>query len=541
MSAEMKTGLWFWNARRHLFSWQNCTSLQKISGLPEKTQAWKTCKIKIQRLTSSNNHNYSRSDSPVWQTYVQCKGELIPCTRHYSVLRTIVHSVGHASKRGPAIQVSMVISRTFSYYSRYMPACVLSTKLSILEDAADLSRDFHTSSRDLALPIPLLWILLKPVKKLTAMLLGRSIRKWWQALPPEKQDLLKDYVKRNKWRILFGVCSLSCLIAIYFWTHLDKNPITGRTRLLMFSKRQFLQLAEFEYQSVLESYKDKILPVTDPMYKTTQFILNQLVEKNKDIPGVSETTWSINVVDDPEINAFVMPNGQVFVLTGLFKAVADTDQLACILGHEMAHCLLAHGAEHASIIQLLDFVCLVFLTLIWATFPRDSLAALGQWIQKKLIEYMFDRPYSRKLEFEADEVGLRLAAKACIDVRASSVYWQQLELMKIVSGTFQIPEWFSTHPSNDHRVEHLEKLMPQAIKLREDCSCPSLPSVDPRLVFKLSMQEILKVSKKREEAICSDSETKHLSQCFEPSPAMIEKIPIVVPVQALQSTQSTHK
>ncbi|XP_048395676.1 metalloendopeptidase OMA1, mitochondrial isoform X4 [Stegostoma tigrinum] len=482
-SAEMKTGLWFWNARRHLFSWQNCTSLQKISGLPEKTQAWKTCKIKIQRLTSSNNHNYSRSDSPVWQTYVQCKGELIPCTRHYSVLRTIVHSVGHASKRGPAIQVSMVISRTFSYYSRYMPACVLSTKLSILEDAADLSRDFHTSSRDLALPIPLLWILLKPVKKLTAMLLGRSIRKWWQALPPEKQDLLKDYVKRNKWRILFGVCSLSCLIAIYFWTHLDKNPITGRTRLLMFSKRQFLQLAEFEYQS----------------------------------------------------------NGQVFVLTGLFKAVADTDQLACILGHEMAHCLLAHGAEHASIIQLLDFVCLVFLTLIWATFPRDSLAALGQWIQKKLIEYMFDRPYSRKLEFEADEVGLRLAAKACIDVRASSVYWQQLELMKIVSGTFQIPEWFSTHPSNDHRVEHLEKLMPQAIKLREDCSCPSLPSVDPRLVFKLSMQEILKVSKKREEAICSDSETKHLSQCFEPSPAMIEKIPIVVPVQALQSTQSTHK
>ncbi|XP_043555230.1 metalloendopeptidase OMA1, mitochondrial isoform X3 [Chiloscyllium plagiosum] len=479
----MKTGLLFWDARRHLFSWRNCTSLQKISALPERTQTWKTYKIKIQRLTTNNSHDYSRRDCQVWQTYVQRNGELVMCSRHYSTFRTIVHNAGHASKTVPAIQVSMVVSRNFPHYSRYMPASILSKKHSILEEAADLSRGFHTSSRVLALPIPLLWILLKPVKKLTAMLLGRSIRKWWQALPPDKQELLKDNVKRHKWRILFGICSLSCLIAIYFWTHLDKNPITGRTRLLMFSKRQFLQLAEFEYQS----------------------------------------------------------NGQVFVLTGLFKAVADTDQLACILGHEMAHCLLAHGAEHASIIQLLDFVSLVFLTLIWAVFPRDGLAALGQWIQNKLIEYMFDRPYSRKLEIEADEVGLRLAAKACIDVRASSVYWQQLELMKIVSGTFQIPEWFSTHPSNDHRVERLEKLIPEAIKLREECSCPSLPSVDPRLVFKLSMQEILKLSRKKEEAICSDSEAKHLSQRFEPSPVMIERIPIVVPVQALQSTQSTHK
>ncbi|XP_072430314.1 metalloendopeptidase OMA1, mitochondrial isoform X2 [Chiloscyllium punctatum] len=479
----MKTGLLFWDARRHLFSWRNCTSLQKISAFPERTQTWKTYKIKIQRLTMNNSHDYSRRDSQVWQTYVQRNGELVMCSRHYSTFRTIVHNAGNASKTVPAIQVSMVVSRNFPHYSRYMPASILSKKRSILEEAADLSKGFHTSSRVLALPVPLLWILLKPVKKLTAMLLGRSIRKWWQALPPDKQELLKDNVKRHKWRILFGICSLSCLIAVYFWTHLDKNPITGRTRLLMFSKRQFLQLAEFEYQS----------------------------------------------------------NGQVFVLTGLFKAVADTDQLACILGHEMAHCLLGHGAEHASIIQLLDFVSLVFLTLIWAVFPRDGLAALGQWIQNKLIEYMFDRPYSRKLEIEADEVGLRLAAKACIDVRASSVYWQQLELMKIVSGTFQIPEWFSTHPSNDHRVEHLEKLIPEAIKLREECSCPSLPSVDPRLIFKLSMQEILKLSRKKEEAICSDSEAKHLSQCFEPSPVMIERIPIVVPVQTLQSTQSTHK
>ncbi|XP_078417345.1 metalloendopeptidase OMA1, mitochondrial isoform X1 [Cetorhinus maximus] len=536
----MKTGFWLRAARKHLFTWRTCSSLQNISALSERTQMWRNYKIKIQRLTTCNGHGYSSRDSQVWRTCVQHNLELVPRTRHHSTFRTVVHNAGLASRRVPTIKastLSSLLNRGFSYNSRYMPACVLSKKGFIAEEFADLSRNFHASSRVLALPIPLLLILLKPVKKLTAMLLGRSIRKWWQALPPDKQELLKDTVRRNKWRILLGICSLSGLIAIYFWSHLDKSPITGRTRLLMFSKRQFLQLAEFEYQTVLESYKDKFLPVTDPMYETIQFVFNQLIEKNKDIPGVSETKWSINVVEDPEINAFVMPNGQVFVLTGLFKAVADTDQLACILGHEMAHCLLAHGAEHASIIQLLDFVSLVFLTLIWAVFPRDSLAALGQWIQSKLTQYMFDRPYSRKLEIEADEVGLRLAAKACMDVRASSVYWQQLELMKIVSGTFQIPEWFSTHPSNDHRVEHLDKLIPEAIKLREDCSCPSLPSVDPRLVFKLTMQEMLKLSKKREEAISTDSGTKQLPQYHEPGPALIERIPTVVSVQALQNPQ----
>ncbi|XP_038650289.1 metalloendopeptidase OMA1, mitochondrial isoform X1 [Scyliorhinus canicula] len=522
----MKTGFWLRDARKHLFTWRNCSSPQNISALSERTRMWRNSKIKIQSLTTFSRHGYSSGDSQVWRASVQYNMELVPCARFNSTFRSVVHKAGLASKRVPDIKASTLFRMS---NSRYMPACILSKKLFIAEEIADLARHFHTSSRVLALPIPLLWILLKPLKKLIAMILGRSIRKWWQALPPDKQELLKDTVKRNRWRIVLGICSLSSLTAIYFWTHLDKSPITGRNRLLMFSKRQFLQLAEFEYQSVLENYKDKFLPVTDPMYETTQFVFNQLIEKNKDIPGVSETKWSINVVEDPEINAFVMPNGQVFVLTGLFKAIADSDQLACILGHEMAHCLLAHGAEHASIIQLLDFVSLVFLTLIWAVFPRDSLAVLGQWIQSKLIQYMFDRPYSRKLEIEADEVGLRLAAKACTDVRASSVYWQQLELMKIVSGTFQIPEWFSTHPSNDHRVEHLNKLIPKAIKLREDCGCPSLSSVDPRLVFRLSVQEMLKLSKK-EESFSIDSGTKQLPQYHEPGTAIIERLPTVVSV-----------
>ncbi|XP_062920321.1 metalloendopeptidase OMA1, mitochondrial isoform X2 [Mobula hypostoma] len=535
----MKTGFWFQVARRHLLNWQNYNYQQSISPLPE---------MKHQRLTSSLC--CLGRDSEVWQTWIKPNVVLLPCTRHHSVFRNFVHNVGLPSKRPSAIIPSQPSFRDFSHCTRWRPAYIFSTKLFIAKETTDLHNDFHTTSRVLALPIPLFLILLKPLKKVAAMFLGRSIRKWWNELPSEQQELLKDRVKKNKWRILFGLCGMSGVIGLYFLTHLDKSPITGRRRLLVFSKRQYLKLAEFEYQSVLEKYKDKFLPNDDPIYKAIQFVFNQLIERNKDIPGVSETKWIINVVEDPEINAFVLPNGQVFVLTGLLKAVADTDQLACILGHEMAHCLLAHGAEHASIIQLLDFVSLVFLTLTWAVFPRDSLALLGQWIQGKLIQYMFDRPYSRKLEIEADEIGLQLAARACIDVRASSVYWQQLELMKIVSGTFQIPEWFSTHPSNERRVQHLDNLIPKAIKLRDECGCTSLPSIDPRLVFKLSMEEVMKRLKKWEEPTCTDSGiepmctvsgAEHPPQQQEIGPVVMQRIPAVITLQALQSTADSQK
>ncbi|XP_078263442.1 metalloendopeptidase OMA1, mitochondrial isoform X2 [Rhinoraja longicauda] len=539
-SAEMRAGFWLRDAGRYLFSWRSCSFQQNTSVLPERFQIWRSYKMKHQRLTTGDGPYRLARNSDAWRSWIQPNAMLPSCTKHHSVFRNTVHNIAVLSKRSPDINPIPLSFRDFSHCTRCKPACVLSRKCFNAKETADLHKDFHTTSRVLALPIPLIWLLLKPLKKIITMILGRSIRKWWQTLPPEKQEVLKDKVKRNKWSILFSLCGLSGVIGIYLWTHLDKSPITGRSRLLVFSKRQFLRLAEFEYQSVLENYKDKFLPTTDPIYKSIQFVFNHLIEKNKDIPGITETKWILNVVDDPEINAFVLPNGQVFVLTGLLKAVADIDQLACILGHEMAHCLLAHGAEHASIIQLLDFASLVLLTLIWAVFPRDSLALLGQWIQGKLIRYMFDRPYNRKLETEADEVGLQLAAKACVDVRSSSVYWQQLELMKIVTGTFQIPEWFSTHPSNQHRIQHLDNLIPKALKLREDCGCPPLPSIDPRLVFKLSMEDLMKRLKKWEEPICTVSGDEQLPPQREIEPIVMKRIPAVVAVQALQNTVNSQ-
>ncbi|XP_009900480.2 metalloendopeptidase OMA1, mitochondrial [Dryobates pubescens] len=389
-------------------------------------------------------------------------------------------------------------------------------------------RCLHTSPSFQAAPVPLFWIIIKPAQKLLAIILGRSIRNWWKALPPNKRELLKESARKNKWKILLGVSSLGVLFVIFYFTHLEETPMTGRPRLLVFGKEHFRQLSQMEYDMWMEEFQSKMLPETDARYRVVETVLGHLSESNKDIPRISALQWVIHVVDEPDINAFVLPNGQVFVFTGLLDAVSDVHQLSFILGHEIAHAVLEHAAEKASLVHFLDFLSLIFLTLIWAICPRDSLAVVGQWIQSKLKEFVFARPYSRILEVEADKVGLELAAKACVDVRASSVFWQQMELARSIQGEPKLPEWLSTHPSHENRAEHLDRLIPEALKIRESCNCPSLSGPDPRLVFKRNIQYLLELSKDQE---TSNSTKQELSKPKPDFPQKMENMPVTFAVK----------
>ncbi|KAJ1170437.1 hypothetical protein NDU88_002314 [Pleurodeles waltl] len=354
-----------------------------------------------------------------------------------------------------------------------------------------ISRHIHTSPRANLLIPPQVWLLLKPAQKLFAIIIGRSFRKWWKALPPNKQDLFKENVRRNKWKLLASLSALGVVFILFYFTHVEESPITGRSRLLVFRKEHYAFLTNLEYEGLIEEFKDQMLPERDPRHLVVQKVVDNLTKCNGDLPAISETKWDVHVVEKSEINAFVLPNGQIFVYTGLLEAVEDVHQLSYMLGHEIAHVLLEHTAEMGSVSHVLDFLFLISLMMIWAICPLDSLAVLGQWIQSKLKEFMFDKPYGRALEAEADKVGLQLAAKACVDIRAGPVFWQQMDLAGTLEGSPQIPEWLSTHPSHENRAEHLNRLLPEALKLRESCNCPALGDPDPRLVFLLTKRELL--------------------------------------------------
>lgn len=288
------------------------------------------------------------------------------------------------------------------------------------------------------------------------------------------------------------------IVILLLVTHLDESPLTGRTRLLVVSRENYMELAAQISEAYIEEFKEQIIPVLDARHKVVEWVMNHLVERNKDIPEVCDVTWSVHVVQSPDVNAFILPDGKVFIFTGMLDIITDVHQLSVILGHEMAHAILGHAAEQASLSHVVDLLSLVLLTAIWAVCPQDSLALLGQWVQKKLSELMFERPYSRKLESEADEVGLQLAAKACADVRAGPVFWHQMEIRDQLTGEPDAPEWLSTHPSHRNRYAQMDRLIPKALELRESCGCVALPAVDPRDVFSKSVKVLLENAKKQQ-------------------------------------------
>ncbi|XP_042338616.1 metalloendopeptidase OMA1, mitochondrial [Plectropomus leopardus] len=356
---------------------------------------------------------------------------------------------------------------------------------------------FHTSAPVRALPAPLIWMVLKPLQKVVAVILGRSIRKWWVALPDNRRELMREWIRQHRWHLAAGAGVAMAIIALLLLTHLDESPVTGRTRLLVFSRENYIELAAVTSEAYMEEFAELFVPVTDPQHQVVERVVQHLVQRNKDIPEVSDVSWTVHVVQSPNVNAFVLPNGKVFIFTGMLEAVADVHQLTFILGHEMAHALLGHSAEQASLSHVVDLLSLILLTAIWAVCPRDSLALLGQWVQHKLSQLMFSRPFSRKLEAEADKVGLQLAAKACADVRAGPVFWQQMEIRDQLTGEPAFPEWLSTHPSHKNRSTQLDRLVPQALELRESCVCPALPATDPRAIFSKSVRVLLETHGRR--------------------------------------------
>ncbi|XP_056234978.1 metalloendopeptidase OMA1, mitochondrial isoform X2 [Seriola aureovittata] len=327
------------------------------------------------------------------------------------------------------------------------------------------TRFLHTSAPLRALPAPFIWMVLKPLQKLVAIILGRSLRKWWVALPDNRRQLMRQWAWQRRWPLAAGAGVAMVIAALLLLTHLDESPVTGRTRLLVFSRENYMELAALTSQAYMEEFAELLVPVTDPRHKVVERVVQHLAQRNKDIPEMSDVTWSVHVVQSPNVNAFVLPNGEVFMFTGMLDAVADIHQLTFVLGHEMAHALLGHSAEEASLSHVVDLLSLILLTAIWAVCPRDSLALLGQWVQEKLKELMFNRPYSRKLEAEADRVGLHLAAKACADVRASPVFWQRMELIEQLTGESAQSEWLSTHPSHRNRFAQLDGLVPQVVQV----------------------------------------------------------------------------
>ncbi|KFM82732.1 Metalloendopeptidase OMA1, mitochondrial, partial [Stegodyphus mimosarum] len=249
---------------------------------------------------------------------------------------------------------------------------------------------------------------------------------------------------------------------------------------MAFNPKQLEKINQFELQRIMESVGKQILSRYHPDTRRVQAVVHRILDANKDLEEVRKRKWGIAVIDSPVENAFVLPIGYVFVFTGMLKLCTNDDQLGAILSHEIAHCIQNHGAENVSFAHLLDLFSIVIIAAIWAVVPSDVISLLTHWLYEKSLEIFLQLPYNRKIEREADNVGLQLAARACFDVRESSAFWSKMAVLQKSFGKVPNIEFLSTHPSHESRSQFLDDLMDEAIKLRSSCGCPQLRYRDPR-------------------------------------------------------------
>ena len=277
--------------------------------------------------------------------------------------------------------------------------------------ASCIPRTLHTSSaRHLG-------FFMTPLARLLVAVTGRLTQRWWRRLSPERRRAFWEAIVRKKWFLYGGVGLLSLAGVGYYYVHLEATPITGRTRFVMFSRAELLALIAEEKEWIVQTLSEgrEPLPPSHPTYQYVQFITKTILSKNRseEFEGID---WKLYVIDSPEtVNAVCLPSGEMFVFTGLLRACHNQDELAFILSHEIAHVVLGHGAEGLSHKGIIEFFSLFLIGLIWAVIPNDLISYfLHRW-SHSTAQVLLDYPYSRKLETEADQVGLTFAAKACFD------------------------------------------------------------------------------------------------------------------------------
>ncbi|MEO8364897.1 MAG: M48 family metallopeptidase [Pseudoxanthomonas sp.] len=243
------------------------------------------------------------------------------------------------------------------------------------------------------------------------------------------------------------------------------DPYTGEAAHYGATPQEESELGTQAYQQVLGDAQSQraLLPANDPTSQQIRQIAQRLVARvpqvaadlaalhQQPVPDLSSYQWDVNVIQSEEANAFCLPGGKIAVYTGLIPVAKNADAMAVVMGHEIAHALLRHGAQRMAqqkLVQMGQMAAGV------AGVDQSTMSALGAGVQYGLV-----LPYGRSHETQADEVGLMLAAAACYNPEEAIPLWER---MSDLGGGARPPEFASTHPDPANRIQHLQQLMPQA-------------------------------------------------------------------------------
>lgn len=232
-------------------------------------------------------------------------------------------------------------------------------------------------------------------------------------------------------------------------------------------RKQFMLLSSEEVDAAAaQSYKEELgkagkagaLNVDKAGYERLKRITSRLIPQTgafrQDAPGWQ---WEANLQTSDELNAYCAPGGKIMVYTGLIKKLKlSDDEIAAVVGHEIAHALREHGRERMSQAYGQQVVMSGVAIVTGMDQQKAQLMEMAATVALTL-------PHSRAQESEADIIGLELAARAGYDPRAAVTLWQKMS----TAGNGGPPVFLSTHPSGAQRIKELEARIPQVMPLYE--------------------------------------------------------------------------
>jgi len=187
-----------------------------------------------------------------------------------------------------------------------------------------------------------------------------------------------------------------------------------------------------------------------------QHAVEEYMNQNGFSKQLKNFKWEYNLIDENVVNAWCMPGGKVVVYTGLLPVTQNETALAVVMGHEIAHAVARHGNERMSEGLLIQLGGLVLEEALKEKKQQTQLLFLSLYVVGSNLALAL--PNSRMQESEADKLGLIFMSMAGYDPSEAIPFWQRMSSMN--TGT-KVPEFFSTHPSDETRIKKLSALIPE--------------------------------------------------------------------------------
>lgn len=239
-------------------------------------------------------------------------------------------------------------------------------------------------------------------------------------------------------------------------------PITGRKQILLVSDQDVLSSSLTEYSNYMKTAKASTnkngAAMVTRVGKKIAAATEQYLKNNGLSSEVANFAWEFNLVNSAEVNAFCMPGGKIVVYDGLLKLVSSDDDLAVVLGHEVAHAVAKHSNERMSQQVMAQYGSQILGGVLAG--QSAALQQLGSTVYGLGAQYGVMLPFSRKHESEADYMGLILMTMAGYNPNNAITFWQKMS----ANGQASVPEFMSSHPSDATRISNLKKHLPEVLQ-----------------------------------------------------------------------------